>query len=248
MARELSSRPAPLRALPGSGEGSPTMASALTEAIRTDIIRGWLKPGQRLKIQELAERYEAGTIPVREALSRLATSGFVEAKDQRGFFVCTVSAEELSDLHRVRLLVEPVALRDSIENGDGAWEERVLSAHHRMSRLIIYIAQPGGELNPEWEAAHDDFHRQLLSACTSPWLLRFADTLRAQTARYRHITVASSRTPKRDVPSEHKAILDAALERRTDVAVALITEHLNLTTNIALEARHTLQATTLSGK
>lgn len=217
------------------------MASTLTEAIRVDIIRGRLKPGQRLKIQELAERYGAGTIPVREALSRLANSGFVEARDRCGFFVCTVSTEELADLHRVRLLVESVALRDSITSGDGAWEERVLSAHHRMARHGIHVPDAGGELNPEWEEAHNDFHKQLLSACTSPWLLRFADTLRAQSARYRHITVVSSRTSKRDVPGEHKAILEAALERRADVAVALNTEHLNVTTNIALEARETLK-------
>lgn len=213
----------------------PTMASALAEAIRMDVIRGRLMPEQRLKIQELAKRYDAGTIPVREALSRLATSGFVEAKDQRGFFVRSVSVEELRDLTRVRLMIEPDALRDSIEHGDGAWEERVVSAHHRMTRQKVYAVGPPGELNPDWEAAHDDFHKQLLSGCSSPWLLRFTDTLRAQTARYRHISTASSSTPKRDVTGEHSAILEAALGRRADVAIALMCEHLRRTTDITLE-------------
>src|SRR5690606_35667508 len=150
--------------------------------------------GQRLKVRELAAHYDAGTIPVREALSRLANSGFVQARDRRGFYVREVSASELRDLTRVRLIIEPAALRDSIENGDIAWEERVLSAHHRMFKLRIHDENAGHELNLAWEAAHDDFHKQLVSACTSLWLLQFTDTLRDQTTRYRHISVASQRT------------------------------------------------------
>jgi len=223
------------------GDRSSTMASALAETIRTDIIRGRLAPGQRLKVQELARHYEAGMIPVREALSRLTTSGFVYARDRRGFFVKEVSVEELRDLTRVRLIVEPVALRDSIEHGDIAWEERVLSAHHRMSRLKIHADPEEHELNLEWEAAHDDFHKQLMSACTSPWLLQFTDTLRDQTTRYRHISVASRQTHTRDVRAEHVAIMEACLARKADLAVGLICEHMNVTTSIALSETQSLK-------
>lgn len=210
------------------------MASSLAEAIRTDIIRGKLAPGLRLKVQELARLYGSGTIPVREALSRLTTSGFVYARDRRGFFVKEVSSEELLDLTRVRVIIEPAALRDSIEHGDIAWEERVLSAHHRMSKLRIHADAQEHELNLEWEAAHDNFHKQLISACSSPWLLQFADTLRDQTTRYRHISVASQRTHTRDVPAEHAAILEACLARKVDLAIGLICDHTNTTTSIAL--------------
>ncbi|WZB63375.1 GntR family transcriptional regulator [Achromobacter xylosoxidans] len=69
-----------------------TAASALANDIRADIISGHLPPGGRLRIKELCERYGSGAIPLREALSRLATSGFVVAEDQRGFRVADVSA------------------------------------------------------------------------------------------------------------------------------------------------------------
>ncbi|CAM5364057.1 GntR family transcriptional regulator [Eoetvoesiella caeni] len=219
---------------PPAVEHGSTMASALAETIRTDIIRGRLAPGMRLKVQELARLYDSGTIPVREALSRLTTSGFVYARDRRGFFVKEVSRKELLDLTRVRLMIEPAALRDSIEHGDIAWEERLLSAHHRMSKLRIHADAEAHELNLEWEAAHDNFHKQLISACTSPWLLQFADTLRDQTTRYRHISVASQRTHTRDVAAEHAAILEACLARKLDLATGLICDHTNTTTSIAL--------------
>ncbi|MCI2807616.1 GntR family transcriptional regulator [Eoetvoesiella caeni] len=217
---------------PPAVEHGSTMASALAETIRTDIIRGRLAPGMRLKVQELARLYDSGTIPVREALSRLTTSGFVYALDRRGFFVKEISREELLDLTRVRLMIEPAALRDSIEHGDIAWEEHVLSAHHRMSRLRIHADAMKHELDLDWEAAHDNFHRQLISACSSAWLLQFADTLRDQTTRYRHISVSSRQA--RDVAAEHAAILDACLARKPDLAVGLICDHINTTASLAL--------------
>lgn len=216
------------------GDSTTTMASTLTDRLRDDIIRGRLAPGAKLKIKELADAYGVGTIPLREALSRLATSGFLDFEDQKGFRVCTVSKEELVDLTRVRLMVEKEALRDAIAHADVAWEERILGALHRMSRQPIYMPGSDKVVNTEWEVAHDDFHKQLLSNCSSSWLKRFAQTLREQTTRYRHLSVRSSRTPKRDVPSEHRAVVDAILERDADEACRILEQHLSLSTAIAL--------------
>lgn len=219
------------------GSGS-TMAAELAAIIRADIIRGRLAPGEKLKIQCLAVRYQAGTVPIREALSRLVSGGFVVAVDQRGFRVKGVSQAELADLTRVRLMVERTALRDSLEHCDLPWEERLLSSHHRMSQLRIHeggIHTPQ-ELNTAWEAAHDDFHKQLISNCTSPWLIQFASTLRDQTARYRHVTVTSVQTAGRDVQAEHRAILDACLRHKIDLAAALLCDHLSMTAEMGLTA------------
>lgn len=216
------------------GEGQQTMASTLFEAIRSDIMRGDLAPGARLKIQDLAERYGAGSIPVREALSRLATSGFVDARDQRGFSVRQVSASELLDLNRMRQLLESIAVRDALEQGNLAWESRVLGAHHRMSRLNQF-SDPGAQtLNVEWEAAHDEFHQAIVSACSSPWLLEFIEVVRLQSARYRHISVRAKPTADRDVKGEHQAILDAVLARNADLAIERLCAHFNKSTTNAL--------------
>lgn len=216
------------------GEGQQTMASTLFEAIRSDIMRGDLAPGARLKIQDLAERYGAGSIPVREALSRLATSGFVDARDQRGFSVRQVSASELLDLNRMRQLLESIAVRDALEHGNLAWESRVLGAHHRMSRLNQFSNTGAQTLNVEWEAAHDEFHEAIVSACSSPWLLEFIEVVRLQSARYRHISVRAKPTADRDVKGEHQAILDAVLARNADLAIERLCAHFTKSTTNAL--------------
>ena len=219
-----------------------TMASTLASRVRNDVIHGLLRPGTKLRAQELAERYGVSAIPMREALCRLASSGFVRAEDQKGFRVAEVSAAELEDITSTRLFIESEALRRSLRCGDLSWETNLIGAHHRMSRTSMQSAAQAG-VTPEWEEAHAAFHAALLAACDSQWLLNLAEVLRDQTARYRHLSVQaeneqgslSDPPDARDVAAEHKAILDAALERNADRAIELLTEHFHRTTALVID-------------
>jgi GntR family transcriptional regulator, carbon starvation induced regulator len=206
-----------------------TMASQLEARVREDIINGKLVPGCKLRLKELADSYDAGVIPLREALSRLAATGFVISTDQKGFSVGRISAEEIRDITNTRLHIECQALRLSIANADLDWESRVLAAHHRLDRLPV-VEGPERLLRPDWEHAHEVFHTALLSNCKSPWLLRFAQILRDQTARYRVLSMHYTDSADRDVPSEHRDLLDAALTRDANKACAVLTEHYESTT------------------
>jgi GntR family transcriptional regulator, carbon starvation induced regulator len=210
-----------------------TMASLLEARVRQDIINGQLAPGSRLRLKELAEHYDAGVIPLREALSRLAASGFVTAEDQKGFSVGRISADEILDITHTRQLIECQALAESIRNGDLEWESQLIAAHHRLERLAI-IEGPERLMKPDWENAHELFHQALLTNCRSPWLLRLSRLLRDQTARYRLLSVSYHDSDARDVPSEHRALLDAALNRDVDKACALLTSHYETTTRNVL--------------
>ncbi|HSV71533.1 MAG TPA: FCD domain-containing protein [Methylibium sp.] len=218
-----------------------TMASSLALSLRTDIIRGTLPPGSKLPIKELCDRYSVSAIPMREALSRLATSGFVVAEDQRGFRVSEVSAEELTDITEARIHVECEALRRAIERGSLDWEEKLAGAHHRLSRLPM-LAKGQSGVTEEWERANTAFHSALIAGCGSKWLLTLSELLRDQTARYRHLSVAreprpskgKSSAPTRDVPMEHQQIAEAALARDAHRACALLAEHFRTTTQMVL--------------
>lgn len=221
--------------LDNTDTGSPrTMASALANAILQDIVTGALPPGSKLKIRELADRYKAGVIPLREAVSRLAMSGFVEAEDQRGFRVTQISQEDLEDVTAVRQRIESEALRDAIESGNLEWEGAVLSAFHQVNSLPTVTGDPP-RMNPAWERAHDNFHTTLLAGCRSKWLKHFAATLRTQTARYRHMSLRSEHAEQRNVAREHEDIVKAVLARDPDRACALLRAHFAATTQLVLE-------------
>ncbi|MBO1016496.1 FCD domain-containing protein [Achromobacter sp. SD115] len=220
-----------------------TAASALANDIRADIITGSLPPGARLRIKDLCDRYDSGAIPLREALSRLATSGFVVAEDQRGFRVADVSAEELLDITETRIHIECEALRRAIARGSLDWEERLAGAHHRLSRLPLH-APDGLGMSAEWEQAHSAFHSALINGSDSKSLIAIAELLRDQTARYRYLSVQrhagarNAKAPKkgkeRNIAGEHRDLLEAALARDAGTAVELLAQHLRQTTQLVL--------------
>jgi len=211
-----------------------TMAAQLEARVRDDIINGRLLPGSRLPLKELAEYYQAGTIPLREALSRLAASGFIKAEQQKGFSVNRISAEEIVDITRVRIQIESQTLTDAIQHGDVDWETRVLAAHHRLSRITAYDT-PSQASNTEWESTHETFHFALLSSCNSPWLLRFAKTLYDQTARYRFISLHYNNTDSRNVAAEHHSLMDSALARDAVTACQILASHYQTTAQNVLK-------------
>jgi len=235
-AKSTASAPAAAPAEPETPDlGGRTWASVLEEAVREDIINGKLPAGSKLRLKELAERYQAGVIPLREALSRLCTTGFVLAIDQKGFRVAELSPEELIDITRVRQHIETTALRDAIASADITWESEVVAAHHRLKSIPMVLRGQDGALNPGWEEAHAAFHAVLMAGCSSPWMRRFSGVLRDQTARYRFLSLAAPRSERRrDVAAEHEAIVDAIVARNADKACRLLSDHFQATTDLVL--------------
>lgn len=210
-----------------------TITSVLVDRLRADILNCALPPGGKLKLIDLKERYTVGMIPLREALSRLASTGLVEVEDQKGFRVAPVSREDLEDITRVRQQIECLALQQAIERGDVEWETRIVAAYHRLSRVSITRSDEPHTMNPDWEKLNHEFHAALVSGCGSPWLLHFQAILSDQTMRYRRLSVAFS--VDRDVQGEHQRILEATLARNPDRACALLAEHFALTAQIVLK-------------
>lgn len=184
--------------------------------LRADLLGGRIAPGTKLKVQALGATYGAGASPVREALSSLAAEGLVQRIEGRGFRAAPASVAEFDELVQARCWLEEVVLRESLAAGDAAWEEALVVARWRLSRL------PRGDAG--WEGAHAAFHRALLAACPSSTLRDMAETLRERAERYRALARAAA-YPGRDIAAEHEAIAEAALAREAPRAAALLQEH-----------------------
>ena len=170
---------------------------------------------------------------VREALTRLQGEGLVESEPQFGFRVVSISAESLRHLTEARCAIETLVFRSSIEHGDLAWESAVLAAHHRLDRTPQMEPDDPKRLSDDWSAAHAAFHLALLAGCPNPILLGTAISLRDSAELYQRLSVPEDVT-KRDIPAEHRAILDAALAHDVDLASALLARHIQRTTDILL--------------
>jgi DNA-binding GntR family transcriptional regulator len=201
--------------------------------LRQDILECRLRPGARLRAEELCESYGVGISPLREALVRLSGDGLAVLREHRGYHVAPVSKADLIDVTRMRIKLEGAALAGSIANGDDEWESRVVAAFHRLSKTEAFVE---GEriLGQGWEQRHREFHRTMLDACGSPWLLTFRDTLYDHGERYRRLSVQSP-TVERPANVEHREVFDAVIARDSDRACWLLSEHIQRTTDALLE-------------
>lgn len=205
-----------------------SMTSKAYHQLRSEIMSGELAPGMKLKIEQLRQRYDVGTSPIREALSLLTSDHFVERIDQRGFRVANISDQQFGEVLKTRCWMEERAIRESIAHGDNSWEEAVVLAAYRLSRVPRSEAEDHFKANIEWERRHKHFHMTLISACGSGFLMKFCDQLYDQNVRYRHLS-GTKAYPERDINAEHGAICDAALARDADLAASLLISHYDKT-------------------
>ncbi|WP_273874916.1 GntR family transcriptional regulator [Serratia marcescens] len=196
--------------------------------LRTALLSCKLIPGSRVNTKELAEKLETNVGAIREALSRLTSENLVIAEPQKGFRVTPVSLKDLLDLTATRKLIEGQCLSESVMHGDVIWESEIISSFHT---LVRYGAGSDEQLgSEEWNRRHNRFHDALTAACPNEWLLRIQRNLFEQNERYRMLSVNLT-AGERDLNGEHKALMDAALEKDAARIRVLMSNHIQLTTD-----------------
>ena len=211
-----------------------TQAEKAYRLVREDIITGALAPDMKLKIDFLRDRYDIGAGPLREALARLAGEHLATLVGQRGFVVAPMSVSDAREIGHLRKIFEADALSQSIPAGDRQWEERVITTYHRLERIELSDKQ-GADRLKEWERLNNDFHEALVSACPSVWVLRMREMMFRHHERYRRLSRIKTLFT-RDIHLEHRALLDAALDRDVERAIDVIRSHIERTTNAVTEA------------
>lgn len=220
-----------------SGPAKDTMAVAVRDRMRADILGARLKPGQRLMFSELSERYGVSVGVTREALTWLSSQGLVKAVAHQGYMVTPLSLAELDELTEARLLIEPLVLRQSIERGDTDWEGHIVAAHHVMSRTPSSAegSDPNDDVAQDaWAEAHAAYHEALFSACRNARLMQIVQTFAESAALYRRWSVSLGHI-NTHAADEHRALLEHSLAREADAAADVLRTHISHTRQMLKE-------------
>lgn len=205
-----------------------TLSQVAYRLLKSDIIGGKRTPGERLRIEKLKGIYGIGPTPLREALQKLSQDGLVHSEGNRGFTVAPLDSAEFADLNLARTAVEKEALRLSIANGDDSWEARIVAASYIMRKEDSALPSAKNGVPDSWERANAEFHKAMVSACGSEWLLKIRAGLHELCERYRRASVYQ-KMGSRNLGAEHADIADAVLARDADRACALTERHFALT-------------------
>lgn len=192
----------------------PSRTQYVLEAIKHAILTGGLSPGQALVETELAAQFGVSKTPVQEALKTLAGTGLVVMSQYKGATVRMVDADMAREVYDVRLLLEPEALRRSVEGSADleAAEHALLKADDSADRA-------------ERSLANREFHRALYLPCGNPLLARMLDEVRDQAALVSTVAWAAEPSWEREA-LEHREILRLALAGDADGAARALREHI----------------------
>lgn len=135
----------------------------IANVIRSDILFGRLKPGERVSQQLLCERYGTSRMPVRDALRQLTYEGFLVGDGSRHTIVASFSRSDLEDIYLIEGMLHALAAGRVAARGDKDQIAEIVGYHERM---LAARQQP--ERMAELNYA---FHRRINQMAESPKLL-----------------------------------------------------------------------------
>jgi DNA-binding GntR family transcriptional regulator len=208
--------------------GEETQAQIAGDRLTADILSGELGPGRKLRIAELRTIYGIGASPLREALSRVASLGYVTTESRRGFRVAEMSNADLADITRSRQVIEAAMLRESMKNRRDEWEMGIVTSLEEL-RWTVRKSQRGETLSgTQINLAHKKLHLALVGGCTSPRLIAMQDLLFDQAFRYREMMISKVSSGE-DFVRKHEKLVEIVLDFDIEKAVQDLSDHLNLT-------------------
>lgn len=191
------------------GESHRTLREVVADELRAMIMRGDLKPGERLLEDRLADRLGVSRNPVREAIRALEGTGLVEVLPRRGAYVSQLDNDRIHQLLELRALLEGFAAERAATNRTDADLER-------LQKLIDEGRRASKENDVVRAAAcHREFHRAIERASGNQYLEGAVAPLRHQTELVFSVLLEHRGAPGWE---EHDRILAAIAERDGDEA------------------------------
>ncbi|MBQ4564218.1 MAG: GntR family transcriptional regulator [Lachnospiraceae bacterium] len=198
------------------------------KTLRGAILRGDLKPGQRLMEIQLANQLGVSRTPVREAIRMLELEGLVKMVPRKGAEVAQISEKHLRDVLEVRSALEELAGTLACErmNAEQLYELK------RVNRQFMQVID--SENITAIADADENFHLVIYNATGNERLSQMVNGLREQMYRYRleHI---KDRSKREELVKEHEAIIRALEERDPVQARDAIRSHIQEQVDAVLE-------------
>ncbi|MCJ2072512.1 GntR family transcriptional regulator [Methylobacterium sp. J-030] len=196
-----------------------TVAAAVADSLRQQILNGELRPGVQLRQDALAEEFGISRIPIREALLQLEAANLVKIVPHRGAVVSGLSLEEVEDIFKLRIELEPQLLALSAPR----------LTNEDFQDLRVVLAAYGESLSTgevlRWGELNRRFHFDLLRHADRPRALTIVSGLLQDCDRPTRLQLAASGEIAR-AQEEHTQILALCEARKVEAAAAALRSHI----------------------
>lgn len=145
-------------------------ADRVVDAIRNSIIRGELRPGDKVPEQELASQLGISRTPVREAIRMLEQQGLLRVESKKGTYVSAVDKIDEQNALSVRTALEELAISEAIERlSPSEWKNFYESLERIIKNMESSMKTKDSIRIIELDI---EFHTLIVSASLNPYLVK----------------------------------------------------------------------------
>lgn len=199
------------------------------DKLRVKAIGHDFLPGERLNEVELAREFGVSRTPLREALSRLTTEGFLRSIPGKGFFFRELDPKEIFDLYETRAAIEVAAVRLAVQR---ATTEQV----NALAKMVDEAAALQDCDVSDLIAQDETFHTRLIELAGNSEMSRVVANINARIQFVRWINV--DKPTKRATHKDHKAVVQALRQRDAEACASLLQKHISRRLDEIIEATH----------
>lgn len=206
-------------------------STEIYHAIRDEIIRGKLNPGERLVEKEICERLGVTRGYVREALKMLGADGFVLLKHGRGATVAKISSQETKDLYEVLALLEAKSVELAAPRLDAGDIQKLIDINAEMKTCIHIENRPTAR--KIWHEGNLQFHRIFANKSGNNELQNLVENVRWKTFDFRYVFLFEPHF--KFFYTQHDQLIDALKNKDFPEAKKIMDDHIKKASEVVLQ-------------
>jgi len=183
-------------------EGYELLSQKVYRVLKTEIVKGSLKPGTKLLESQIANQMDISRTPIREAFRKLAAEGFVKITPNYGIVVSETSLEDLREVLQIRMVLEGLAARFAAKK---IKSEEIGKLEKIIEQMSLSISR-NDVLS--YSKLNGKFHDLILNICGNKRLKQICRNLSDRAHRFRIRSLRVSGRLKYSL-EEHRSILEA---------------------------------------
>ncbi len=181
-------------------ERHQTLREKILETIREAILKGTLKPGEKVAEPELAERFGISRTPIREAFRQLESEGYLTVIPRKGAVVTSLSERDVEEFYAIKSILEGYAARIAAEQLTERDIERLEGINNRLEQLAR-----DGDVKTFFRV-HNEFHELFIRAAGNEKLFELIGHLMMKFNRPRMASLSLPGRMEISVQEHHKII------------------------------------------
>lgn len=209
-----------LSTMPPNALAQSTLKESIEQLLRRALVSGEMYPGEIYSANKMATQLQVSNSPVREAMMSLTHSGLLELVRNRGFRVVELTEDDKREVYELRLHIEVEAIRRVTDRG--ITEEQAKHISDLSQQTVDLVNEP----LIDYLEADQRYHLALIELLNNKRWLDFVENLRDQSRVNGYYSFLEDNDHLVNSAQEHQRITQAVIRGESEMAAALMVQHL----------------------